>query len=102
MTFDVVAMEQEDAVDLLVKLGAPGVDRARRGGGRHIQVALDVGEMMNPRKLFPALRGIHYLTQRLTEGDTFGLVTFGASNEVAFPAGPVGEPFVHIHDTLSC
>jgi hypothetical protein len=91
MTFDVVAMEQEDAVDLLVKLGAPGVDRARRGGGRHIQVALDVGEMMNPRKLFPALRGIHYLTQRLTEGDTFGLVTFGASNEVAFPAGPVGD-----------
>ncbi len=37
MTFDVVAMEQEDAVDLLVKLGAPGVERARRGGGRRIQ-----------------------------------------------------------------
>ena len=91
MKFDVVALEQEHALDLLVRLAAPGVDRARRSGGRHIQVALDVGETMNPMKLFAALRGIHYLVERLSDGDTFGLVTFGAQNEFAFPAGPVGD-----------
>jgi len=89
MKLDVVALEQKDAVELLVRLAAPGADRARRG--RHIQVVLDVGETMNPMKLFSALRGIHYLVERLAVGDTFGLVAFGAQNEVAFPAGQVGD-----------
>lgn len=89
MKLDVVTLEQEGAVELLVRLAAPGADRGRQG--RHIQVALDVGETMNPLKLHSALRGIHYLAERLSDGDTFGLVTFGARNEVAFPAGPVGD-----------
>lgn len=91
LDFDVVTLEQQDSVELLVRVAAPATRDPRNAAGRHLQVVLDVGETMHPKKLFPALRGIDQVVSRLSDDDTFGLVTFGLSNEVAFPAGPVGD-----------
>ena len=92
LNFNVVSLERGDGAELLVSVEAPAVDGTRHRDSHHLQVVLDIGETMNQRRLlFAALRGIDYLVSQLPEGDTFGLVTFGATNEVAFPAGPVGD-----------
>lgn len=83
----IASYEREDGADLLVGVQAPG----ERRPSRHLQVVLDIGESMGPMKLFPALRGLHYLLGELSGKDTFGLVTIGKDAQVAFPAGPVTD-----------
>jgi len=96
LNLNIISFERKDGADLLVGIKAPG----RRRDGRHLQIVLDIGESMNPAKLFPALRGLHYLLGELGEKDTFGLITLGVEARVAFPAGPVTD-VEELHEMFS-
>ena len=90
LDYEVVAIEGKGRVEIILRLKAPkppGED----SGPFHIQVVLDTSEVMHPRKLFPALRGIDYLASHLREDDRVGIVTFGGGADVALPAGPVRD-----------
>ena len=88
--YEVVAMEDEEKLEVMLRLKAPDPP-LEEAGPYQVQVVLDTSESMNPRKLFPALRGVDYLASHLREDDRIGIVTFGGGADLALPAERVED-----------
>lgn len=86
---DVVAIESDDVVTVMLELEAPTGEADAARPDYAAVVVLDRSGSMSGAPLAAAKRGLLDLVDRLDERDSFGLVIFDHSAEVAVPAGTV-------------
>lgn len=80
-----------DRASLLVEVVAPALPDRERTAATHLVVVLDRSGSMGGARLTHAKRALCDVVDRLSPGDTFGLVTFDNQVDLVVPAGPVTD-----------
>jgi Ca-activated chloride channel family protein len=91
LSFDLIAVEQEDTVHVLLELTAPTLAQERQRPPATLQVVLDRSGSMADGRLHAALQAVHSLVGRLRPEDRLGLVVFDDQVSIPVAAGPVGD-----------
>lgn len=90
MDIDMVAVERDDLLTVILELAAPEATSAGRVPQAAV-VVLDRSGSMRGRRLDAAKGALTNLVSRLTDDDTFGLITFNNQAELRVPAGRVAD-----------
>ncbi len=85
-------VENADPAAMLVEVTTPPLPSAQRAIPVNMVVVLDRSGSMSGDRLEHARSALCDVVDRLSPGDTFGLVTFDDKVDVAIPAGPVKNP----------
>ncbi len=80
-----------DRASLLIEVVAPALPDRERTAATHLVVVLDRSGSMGGARLTHAKRALCDVVDRLSPGDTFGLVTFDNQVDLVVPAGPVTD-----------
>ena len=89
--FDVVALEAEDDLTCLLTLSAPLTDDADSRPGEALIAVLDNSGSMAGKEIDAAKQALHALVDRMKPQDTFGVVTFSSTAEIAVPCRKVAD-----------
>lgn len=84
-------LSTDDRASLLVDVTAPALPDRERTAATNLVVVLDRSGSMGGGRLTHAKRALRDVVDRLSPGDTFGLITFDDEVEVVVPAGPVTD-----------
>ncbi|HVT64343.1 MAG TPA: VWA domain-containing protein [Mycobacteriales bacterium] len=88
---DLVAVEQDDAVTVMLELTAPAATDDQPRPAATVQVVLDRSGSMSGDPLFAAKLALTRLIDRLDPTDNFGVVAFDDDATVIVPAGPLTD-----------
>ena len=89
---DVIALEQDDVVNVLLELQAPPMPPSAAPRPAHtIVVVLDRSGSMSGPRLFAAKSALAALIDRLDPTDKLGVVVFDNTAQVVLPTRPLGD-----------
>ena len=95
---DVVALQEHDEVTCLVTFDAPVPEASQERPGEHLIVVVDRSGSMSGAPLAAVRASLHSLVDRMKPQDSFGLVAFSDSANVAIPTRRLADhdrPTVH-------
>lgn len=91
LDLQLVALQQDDSVDVLVELTAPVAVGAAPRPPATLQVVLDRSGSMAGDRLDTAVTALLALVDRLAAGDNLGVVAFDNAVQVVVPTGPLTD-----------
>jgi len=98
---DVLALQQDDTVTCLLTFDAPVLDDTRSRPGETVVVVVDRSGSMSGAPLDAVRSSLHALVDRMRPQDSFGVVTFDSTAEVAVPCRSIGDHHVPtVHDLI--